>query len=83
MGFCCAYVFFIKENLSEILFQAWGIRVNSIWFALMQFFLFIGLCWVRRIEIFAKTHVFADVMIVVTLIIIIVYASLQIKDHGP
>ena len=38
------------------------------------------LCWVRKIEIFASTHVFADLMILVMLIYIITMGIIYKKD---
>ena len=40
------------------------------------------LCLVRKIEKFAVTHIFADALILITTIVILVYASLQLKDNG-
>jgi proton-coupled amino acid transporter len=40
------------------------------------------LCWVRKIEKFAVTHIFADALIMITTIVILVYASIQLRDHG-
>mmetsp|Transcript_31258 Transcript_31258/g.42484 ORF Transcript_31258/g.42484 Transcript_31258/m.42484 type:complete len:86 (+) Transcript_31258:750-1007(+) len=40
------------------------------------------LCWVRKIEKFNKTHIFADVMILVTLVSIIIYASVYASNNG-
>lgn len=40
------------------------------------------LCWVRKIETLAATHVFADVMILVTIITILVYTFTRIDEHG-
>ena len=40
------------------------------------------LTFVRRIEKFAFTYIFADLLILITAIVIIVYSSLHIKDKG-
>jgi amino acid permease len=74
-GFCCAYVYFIKENFNQILLQQFGVNVDTQIIALACFFLFSLLCYIRKIEIFAATHVFADFMIVIALITISFYAS--------
>jgi proton-coupled amino acid transporter len=44
--------------------------------------LFAALCFVRKIEVFAITHVFADVMIVLALVIITIYGCINLKDKG-
>lgn len=36
----------------------------------------------RRIEVFAVTHLFADLMILLAIIIIVFYGSLNIADKG-
>ena len=41
----------------------------------MLFIVFTLLAWVRKIELFAQTHVFADIMILVTLIYVIIYGG--------
>jgi hypothetical protein len=44
--------------------------------------IYVPLCWVRKIEKFAATHIFADALILITTIVILVYASIQLSDHG-
>lgn len=43
---------------------------------------YVPLVFVRKIEVFAATHVFADFMILITIVVISVYAGLEIKDNG-
>ena len=40
------------------------------------------MCFVRKIEIFASTHAFADLMIVVTMMTVVVYGCINVKDNG-
>ena len=47
-----------------------------------SFFMFTFLCLVRKIEKFAFTHLFADVLIVVTLTVIVVLGCIKWKDDG-
>lgn len=44
--------------------------------------MFTLLCWVRKIEIFASTHIFADCMILITLIYVIVCGGLTIRKRN-
>jgi len=44
--------------------------------------MFTFLCLVRKIEKFAFTHLFADVMIVLTLIVVVVFGIMYWQDHG-
>lgn len=82
MGFCCAYVFFIKENLSDIFNQAFGWEVSPNSIAYVQWVVFSLLCFVRKIEKFAVTHVFADVMILITVITCVVFGAINLSEEG-
>ena len=44
--------------------------------------LYIPLVMVRKIEVFAVTHVFADAMIIISMITIFVFAGLDLGDKG-
>ena len=83
-GFCFAYVFFVKENFHKVLLQISDnkIDVSTNTFAIGCFFLFTLLCFVRKIEIFASTHVFADLMIVLTMLTVIIYGCKEIKQNN-
>ena len=78
MGFCVAYVYFVKENLHIILLESLGVNISSNWFAFISFFIYTALCLVRKIEFFAKTHVFADVIIAITLLSVFVYGGIEL-----
>jgi proton-coupled amino acid transporter len=56
--------------------------INIIWFGLFCFVVTAPLSFVRRIEKFAFIYVFADILIFVTTITIIAYASKNVHDHG-
>jgi solute carrier family 36 (proton-coupled amino acid transporter) len=43
--------------------------------------IYVPLVMVRRIEVFAPTHIFADIMIMITIIVVSVYAGLEVKDN--
>jgi len=45
--------------------------------------LYIPLVMVRKIEVFAATHLFADVMIIISIVTIFVYAGIDIANDGP
>lgn len=78
MGFCCAYVYFIKENLHDIFSEAFGWNVGTVNIALVSWGVFTLLCLVRKIEKFAVTHIFADIMILITVIVCIVFGGLEL-----
>lgn len=82
-GFCCAYIFFIKESFHQIFIQcSLNLDIPTWYFAIMCFVLFTLLCYVRKIEVFASTHVFADLMIVLTLLVIIVEGCIELNSEG-
>jgi proton-coupled amino acid transporter len=45
-------------------------------------FIYVPLCWVRKIETLAPTHVFADLMIFITVVSILTYAFIKIDKDG-
>jgi solute carrier family 36 (proton-coupled amino acid transporter) len=69
-------------NYNTIGTQAFGVDIDRNYFAIFCFFLFSSLCFVRKIEIFAATHVFADVMILLAIIIIVVFGSINLGTNG-
>ena len=82
IGFVCAYLYFIMVNFSDVIYHAFDFDVSRFYIAIIQFIVFTLLCYVRKIEIFASTHVFADLMIVVALVTIIVYGSIKMVNDG-
>lgn len=56
--------------------------IDRNYFALFCLFLFSGLCFVRKIEIFAVTHIFADLMILLAIVIIVIYGSMELAANG-
>ena len=59
-----------------------NVEVNSWVFAIFCLVIFTLLAFVRKIQIFAATHIFADIMIVLTLIYIIVYGAIEMYNNG-
>ena len=57
-------------------------NVNSNWFALIEFVIFSLLCWIRKIEKLNFTHIFADIMIVITLLTVFSFAGAEISKNG-
>jgi proton-coupled amino acid transporter len=69
-------------NYNNIGTEAFKVDIDRNYFTMFCFFLFAMLCFVRKIEIFAVTHVFADVMILLAIIIIVIFGCLNIKNTG-
>ena len=55
--------------------------ISATWFCIPVFIILAGLCLVRRMELFAKTHVFADLMIIGTMLVIVIYGFKNIELH--
>lgn len=81
-GFCCAYVFFIKRNYAKILESQFDWDVDENVIAILCFIGFTLLAFVRKIEVFAKFHLFADIMIVLTITVIVIYGSIELAKTG-
>jgi solute carrier family 36 (proton-coupled amino acid transporter) len=60
-----------------------GTFINKWWFLPIIMAIYVPLVWVRKIEKFAKTHVFADIMIFATLVACITYATIHdVRNNG-
>ena len=44
--------------------------------------IYIPLVMVRKIEVFAVTHLFGDIMIIITIVIIFIYAGADLSNNG-
>jgi len=62
--------------------MVFGLDVDRITVSIGLLFIFGFLVFVRRIEIFASTHIFADILIAVTVIVIMIYGAMKLKDRG-
>ena len=82
IGFLIGQIYFIANSLSEVFSNAFDIHLNIWWFGLICFVITTPLSFVRKIEKFAFSHVFADILIFVTTIVILVFAGLNVKDNG-
>lgn len=49
---------------------------------MLCFVIYAPLCLVRKIEKFSITHIFADALILITTIVILVYATMHVSDKG-
>ena len=52
------------------------------WFFLICMAIYVPLVFVRKIEFFAVTHLFGDIMIIITIITVCIYAGIDIGDRG-
>lgn len=44
--------------------------------------IYVPLVFVRKIEVFAVTHLFGDIMIIVTMVVICIYAGVDVGKDG-
>ena len=56
--------------------------IDRNYFAIFCLILFSFLCFVRKIEVFAATHLFADAMIMLAIIIIVSFGGIKISNDG-
>lgn len=92
-GFVCAYVYFIASQMQQVIQCATsvqprtaacegGVTIDKWWFLPICMIIYVPLVLVRKIEKFAGTHLFADIMIFITLVAIITYATVHVENVG-
>lgn len=81
VGLVCAYIAFICTSMVSIVKTTTDKTVSPWWFGGLLFLLYTPLCLIRKIEVLAPTHIFADIMIVVTLTTLMVYGGLYLNKH--
>ncbi|CAH0487319.1 unnamed protein product [Peronospora farinosa] len=86
IGFCCSYLIFVEKNIGEVILAAFGIQrttaSSSLTLIMLQILLYTPLTWVRRIEYFALTNLFADLLILFGIVYIMSY-TMQTLDEAP
>ncbi|KAG3132401.1 hypothetical protein PI126_g19658 [Phytophthora idaei] len=87
IGFCCSYLIFVEKNIGEVLLHSFNLQSSSTtssWtLILLQIPLYTPLVWVRRLEYFAFTSLFADVLIVFGLVYILTYTVKTLESAAP
>ena len=82
LGFCCAFIYVVVESFYELFNHGLHIHVSRSVFGLCCLLLFSCLAYVRKLEVFASTHVFADIMIALTLVAVVYYGSTEMHSNG-
>jgi len=67
-------------NFSHVFYEAFGWDLDRNTIAMFTLIGFGLLSFIRRIEIFASTHIFADILILLTIIIIVGYGIKRMCD---
>jgi len=84
-GFVCAYIYFIASQMTTIIEATWDTHVplEYKWiYAPICFFILLPLVMVRKIQTFAKFHIFGDVMIALLVVTSLAYATKDVVDNG-
>jgi proton-coupled amino acid transporter len=81
-GFVIALLFFTISNLKSVADGIFPEPIDTIYVGIFVFIVTVPLCLVRRIEKFAFTYIFADALIFITAITILVFATIHIKEKN-
>lgn len=68
--------------MNTIVKETTGVENTKWYFGILLVFIYTPLCWVRKIETLAPTHVFADIMILFTIITVLVYTFIKLDHEG-
>ena len=80
-GFLWVHIVFISQNFNGILNNNFGVTINKWIIGAMWLAIYAPLTWVRRIQYFAKFHVFADISVMLALIVIVVYGVFTVRSN--
>ena len=91
-GFCTAYIYFIANQIGGINGvipciagdgDSCDVKVIVRWWWMpICMLIFVPLVFVRKIQVFATTHLFADIMIILSLIVIFIYSGIDLSKNG-
>lgn len=73
IGFCMPQFYFILTNSYVFINTVLGINTSKSFLMVFWFVILSGLSYVRKVKIFAMTHVFADFIIFLTMFVIFIY----------
>jgi proton-coupled amino acid transporter len=82
LGFAIAFMYFKIRTIHDLFKFEVGVEVPRSLIALVWFLLLAGLSLVRKIDIFAATHVFGNIMMVTAFISLFYYGSWDLKTKG-
>lgn len=82
-GFTCAYIYFIALNINTMIMEiSGGEGLPRYAFGIACFLIIYPLTIVRKMETFAITHLFGDVLIIVTLVVVIAFATMAGNENN-
>ncbi|KAF4322522.1 hypothetical protein BBO99_00002951 [Phytophthora kernoviae] len=84
LGFCCSYLIFVQQNIGQVLHYVFNVRSSvAAWTLIfLQVPLYTPLVWVRHLEYFAITNLFADVLILFGLLYMLTY-TIETLESAP
>ncbi|KAF0517044.1 transmembrane amino acid transporter protein-domain-containing protein [Gigaspora margarita] len=82
IGFVCAYMIFVAENLSEVAGYFMNKTMDTSWFIVGQLFVFAPLAMIRRISRLSFTALIADAFIMFGLLYLYYYDIFRLSTKG-
>lgn len=85
VGFVCAYIYFIASQVTSVLDSAFNIDIpiQYKWvYAPISFAILFPMVLVRKIQTFAKFHVFGDIMVLLAVVTCMGYATYSVTQNG-
>lgn len=84
MGFCCAYVVFVAQNLRELLLDVSNCKwdIHPFLLVIGQLLVYIPLCLVRQVRYFSISALIADVFILFGIFYVLYYDIYLISTKG-
>jgi amino acid permease len=79
-GFVISFTYFVLESMKSVVDEAFETDIDKLYIGLGAFIVTAPLCLVRKIELFAFTFLIADILILLTAIIIVYFAIVHLQD---
>ena len=57
-------------------------KISKWFFGIICLCIYAPLCWIRKVEKLAVTHLFGDIMIIFTIIVIVGFSAYSIGQNG-
>jgi proton-coupled amino acid transporter len=82
LGYPIAFLNFVIVTIHNVFRDAWGIEIHKNYIGFFWFVVFSLLSYVRKLAVFAQTHVFADVMILFMISVVMVWGVMTAYRNG-
>jgi len=81
VGFCCAYMLFISENVSSFILNYFKKSVRLEIVAAVVMAILLCLCWIKNLNLIAKIAVFANLSAIIGVVFVMTYSIMGIQDY--